>query len=68
MAAAWSLGVGSCFVSLAQRLFEAGWAREFARENGIPGDYEGAFHLVMGYAAGDAWSPKPQCPGRIHWR
>lgn len=67
MTAAWSLGVGSCFVSRAQRLFEVDWARGFARENGIPDDYEGVFHLVLGYAADDSWSPKPLYPGRIHW-
>lgn len=67
MTAAWSLGVGSCFISRAERLFEVEWARDFARANGIPDDYEGAFHLVLGYASDDSWSPKPQCPGRIHW-
>ncbi|MDO4503419.1 MAG: nitroreductase family protein [Coriobacteriia bacterium] len=67
MIAAWSLGVGSCFVSRAQRLFEVDWARDFARENGIPDDYEGSFHLVMGYASDNAWSPKPLYPGRLHW-
>lgn len=67
MTAAWSLGVGSCFVSRAQRLFEVEWARDFARDNGISDDYEGAFHLTLGYAADDGWSPKPRYPGRIHW-
>ncbi len=67
MTAAWSLGVGSCFVSRAQRLFRVEWARKFVREHGIPDDYEGVFHLVLGYAADDSWSPKPQYSGRIHW-
>lgn len=67
MTAAWSFGVGSCFVSRARQLFEVGWARDFAREHGIPDDLEGAFHLTLGYAATDAWSPKPQRPGRLHW-
>jgi nitroreductase len=67
MIAASSLGVGSCFVSRAQRLFEVGWARDFAHANGIPDEYEGAFHLVLGYASDDSWSRKPLYPGRIHW-
>ncbi len=67
MTAAWSLGVGSCFVSRAERLFEVDWARDFARGNGIPDDYEGSFHLVLGYASDNAWSPKPLYPDRLHW-
>lgn len=67
MTAAWSLDVGSCFISRAKRLFEVEWARDFARANGIPDDYEGSFHLVLGYASDNSWSPKPQYPGRIHW-
>lgn len=67
MTAAWSLGVGSCFVSRAERLFEVEWAHDFARANDIPDDYEGSFNLVLGHASDDSWSPKPQHPGRIHW-
>lgn len=67
MLAAWSLGVGSCFISRAQRLFEVDWARSFAHEHGIPSDYEGSFHLALGYTAGTAHAPKPLYPDRLHW-
>lgn len=67
MIAAWSLGVGSCFVSRAERLFEVDWARAWAREKGIPDDWEGCFHLCLGYPFDDSWSPKPLYPDRLFW-
>lgn len=67
MVAAWSLGVGSCFVSRADRVFEVDWAREWARANGIPDEWEGCFHLCLGYPSDWGWSPKPRYPGRLFW-
>ena len=67
MLAAWSLGVGSCYVSRADRLFEMEAARAFASGHGIPDDYEGACHLCLGYPESTEHSPKPLYPGRIHF-
>lgn len=67
MLAAWSLGIGSCFVSRAKRLFATEEGRAFARKHGIPNDYEGAFHLCLGHPSDTSWSSKPQYPDRVHW-
>lgn len=67
MTAAWSLDIGSCFVSRAQRLFEVDWAREWARDLGVSDDWEGCFHLCLGHPADWSWSPKPPYPDRLFW-
>lgn len=49
--AAQSLGVGSCLVSRARETFDTAEGREAAQAWGIPDDYEGQLHVVLGYPA-----------------
>lgn len=67
MIAAWSLGIGSCYVSRADRLFEEEAPRAFAAEHGIPDVYEGACHICLGYPESAEHSPKPIYPGRVNF-
>ena len=67
MIAAWSLGIGSCFVARADKVFERGWPREWARSCGVPDAGEGCFHLCLGYPSDWGWSPKPRYPDRLFW-
>ena len=65
MTAAWSLGLGSCFVSRAARTFATEYGREVMRCAGIPDDYEAQLHLVLGHPASTASDNKPLYPNRV---
>lgn len=67
MLAAWSFGVGSCFVSRAKRLFETDEGKAFAQEQGVPSNYEGSFHLCLGYPRDISRSHKPLYEDRLRW-
>lgn len=49
MHAAHALGLGSCWIHRAKEEFEMPEWKEFLKELGIEGDYEGIGHCVVGY-------------------
>lgn len=65
MLGAWSLGIGSCYISRAKELFETEFGLAIKDEWGVPSNYEGAFHLCLGYASDDSRSFKPLYDGRL---
>ena len=65
MNAAWSLGIGSCFVSRAEDTFRTDLGRELQRRAGIEEYYLARVHLCLGYPEGEAMA-KPRREGRIH--
>ena len=65
--AAWSLGVGSCFVSRAAQTFATPEGAAFRERAGVPAGCKGAFHLCLGYPAADDWSPKLLRTERLLW-
>jgi len=57
MLAAWSFGVGSCWIGLARAL---GSDREFLKEAGVPDDHKLIAPLIFGYPS----KPNPKAPTR----
>ena len=53
MAAAWSLGVGSCWIHRAREEFACEEGKELLKKWGIEGELIGVGHCVLGYPAGD---------------
>ena len=53
MTAAWSLGVGSCWVHRAREEFEREEGKVLLRRWGIEGNYIGVGHCVLGYPTGE---------------
>ena len=67
MTAAWSLGLGSCFVSRADRTFSTPFGREVMARAGIPADHVAQLHLVLGHPASTASDGKSLYPNRVAW-
>lgn len=66
--AAWSLGLGSCFVSRARETLDTPEGRAFLRKAGIPEDYEGYVHVCLGYPESVEHEPKPLIADRaVYW-
>lgn len=53
MAAAWSLGVGSCWIHRAREEFESPEGKALLQSWGIEGDYIGVGHCILGYPEGE---------------
>ena len=49
MLACHELGLGSCWIHRAKEEFETTEGKEFLKEIGITGDYEGIGHLIVGF-------------------
>ncbi len=60
MLAAYSLGIGSCWIHRAKEEFEMDEFKEILKELGIEGEYEGIGHCILGYVDGEY----PQAPDR----
>ena len=67
MNAAWSLGLGSCYVSRAERTFATPEGKHVMAESGIPDNYEAQLHVVLGHPASTARDAKPLYPNRVAW-
>lgn len=67
MNAAWSLGLGSCFVSRAPRTFATPYGEEVKKRAGIPDDYEAQLHVVLGYPESIESDGKSLYPNRVAW-
>ena len=53
MTAAWSLGVGSCWVHRAREEFASDEGKKLLKQWGVEGNYIGVGHCVLGYPTGE---------------
>ena len=60
MNAAFSLGVGSCWIHRAKEEFESPEGKALLKEWNIPENYEGVGHCILGYAGMEYPEPKPR--------
>ncbi|MCH5229440.1 MAG: nitroreductase family protein [Muribaculaceae bacterium] len=65
--AAWSLGIGSCYVSRAEETFDTEFGKKVMKECGISPDYVASVHLCLGYPKDITNHAKPRKEGRIHF-
>lgn len=65
MLAAWSLGIGSCYVSRAEDTFASDLGRKLMSEAGIADGYIARVCLCLGYPDGEPGPAKPRKEGRI---
>ena len=63
--AAWSLGIGSCYVSRAEETFATEYGREIMEKAGISEDKIALVHLCLGYPTTIANAAKKRKEGRI---
>ncbi|MCR5089396.1 MAG: nitroreductase [Oscillospiraceae bacterium] len=67
MQAAYSLGLGSCWINRAREEFETEEGKAILRELGIEGEWEGVGHCILGYIDGEEPKPAPRREGRVFW-
>lgn len=67
MLAAYSLGLGSCWINRALQEFESEEGRKILRDLGIEGEYEGIGHCILGWPDGAAPQAAPRKPGRVYY-
>ena len=60
MNAAFSLGVGSCWIHRAKEEFESPEGKALLKELNIPENYVGVGHCILGYADMEYPEPKPR--------
>jgi nitroreductase len=65
MLAAWSLGIGSCWINRAKETFERPEGRELLKKWGLPERLIGVGNCILGYAAGDIPDPRSRKEGHI---
>lgn len=65
--AAWSLGIGCCYVSRAEETFATDVGKKLQAQAGISDDYIARVHLCLGYPEGDLGIGKPRKEGRIKY-
>lgn len=67
MLAAHSLGLGSIWIHRAKEEFELPEWKEFLKELGVEGDWEGIGHCVVGYTDGDLPKAAARKENRVFW-
>lgn len=67
MNAAHALGLGSCWVHRAREVFASPEGRALLRTWGVPENYIGIGHCILGYAAEPLPEPKPRKKGYIRY-
>ena len=65
MTAAWSLGVGSCWINRARELFDMPEGKALLEKWGLPETLRGVGNCILGYAEGPVPAPKPRKDGYI---
>ena len=60
MNAAYSVGLGSCWIHRAKEVFDSEEGKALLRQWGVEGDYEGIGHCILGYRADTAPAPAPR--------
>jgi nitroreductase len=66
MLAAHSLGLGCCWIHRAKEVFEKPEWKDYLKQIGIDGEYEGVANMILGYRAGDFPEKKPIKEGRVY--
>ena len=67
MNAAYSLGLGSCWIHRAKEEFEMPKWQKWLAGLGIEGEFEGIGHCILGYPDGDEPKAAPRKENRIFW-
>ena len=67
MLAAYTLGLGSCWIHRAKEEFESEEGKELLKALGVEGEYEGIGHCVVGYIDGEEPEAKERKAGRVFW-
>lgn len=67
MLAAHALGLGSCWINRARQEFEMPEWKEFLKELGVEGEYEGIGHCIIGYPEGAQPPMIPRKPARVYY-
>ena len=67
MLAAYSEGIGSCWIHRAREEFETEEGKEILRSLGIEGDYEGIGHCILGYPDCALPEPAPRKENYIYY-
>ena len=65
MNAAWSLGVGSCWIHRAREMFASEEGQALLKQWGLTGDLVGVGCCILGYPEGPAPQPKPRKEGYV---
>ena len=65
MNAAWSLGVGSCWINRARETFQRPEGKALLAKWGLPEDMLGVAICILGYPAGEVPAPKERRDGRV---
>ena len=64
--AAWSLGIGNCYVSRAEETFDMEFGKKVMEKSGISQNYITRVHLCLGYPQNIINHVKPRKEGRIY--
>jgi nitroreductase len=67
MLAAYSLGIGSCWIHRAKQEFEMPEYKKMLKDLGIEGDYEGIGHCILGYADCELPAPPPRKDNYVYY-
>ena len=67
MLAAYSEGLGSCWIHRAKEEFETEQGKKLLEKLGIKGDYEGVGHCIIGYPDCDAPKTSPRKENYIYY-
>ncbi|MCR5150596.1 MAG: nitroreductase [Clostridiales bacterium] len=67
MLAAHSLGLGSIWIHRAKEEFEMQEYKQFLKNLGVEGEWEGIGHCVLGYIDGDLPKAANRRDGRVFW-
>ena len=60
MNAAYSIGLGSCWINRAREVFDGEEGKELLKKWGLPSYYRGVGHCILGYIDGEIPEPKPR--------
>ena len=63
--AAWSIGVGSCWIHRAREEFASEEGKTLLKKWGVEGDWIGVGHCILGYPSGDFREKAPRKPDYI---
>lgn len=67
MLAAHSLGLGSIWIHRAKEEFEQPEWKQFLKDLGLEGEWEGIGHCALGYMDGELPKPPKRNDGRVFW-
>jgi nitroreductase len=67
MNAAWSLGLGACWVHRTKQMFESAEGKEILKELGLTGDYVGVGTCILGYPDGETPKAAPRKENAVYY-